>query len=80
MARQSQNEAYVIGRTGYRLTVSTYQQNESPCVVVDIHDSSGTIIDRAVLTAPIVTGKAPQLDIVRTAGASEDAAEGTDNG
>lgn len=80
MARQATSDAYAVGRTGYRLVVSSYQRNENPCIVVDVRDPSGTITDRAVLTVPVTTGKAPQLDIVRTAGASENTAEGTDDG
>ncbi len=77
MARQTVNDVYAIGRTGYRLTVLSYTNNEDPYVYVDIHDPSGTIVDRAVLTVPIITGQEPKLNIVRTNNVPK---EETDNG
>lgn len=70
--RNNANELLKIGSTGYRMIVRTYgAATETPSVVVDITDPSGTIIDRAVINSPVVTGQAPQLNIVRTSGAAD---------
>lgn len=80
MARQTANDVYMIGRTGYRLTVLNYQENEKPIVIVDVHDPSGTIVDRAVITVPIINGQQPKLDIVRTDTVVKEPEDEIDNG
>lgn len=67
----SGNEKLKIGRTGYYMEAVTYgQPDEQPGVLVNLRDPSGTIIDRAVVSAPVTDG-VPKLDILHNAGADD---------
>lgn len=67
----SGNERLKIARTGYYMEAVTYgQPDEQPGVLVNLRDPSGTIIDRAVITAPVDDG-IPRLNILHNSGAED---------
>jgi len=59
------NNDYPIRETGYRLTVSSFGENNEPSVYVDVRNSEGTIVDRAILTVPVDENNQPQLTVFR---------------
>jgi len=61
----SRNELRV-GNTGYTLTVNVYGKDENePRVLVDLHDSSGTIVETTVVRVKVEEGSSPTLSVVK---------------
>lgn len=61
----SRNELRV-GNTGYTLTVNVYGKDENePRVLVDLHDSSGTIAETTVVRVKVEEGNNPTLSVVK---------------
>lgn len=70
--------ALMVGNTGYSITVGIYGKNENdPRVLIDLHDSTGTITETAIVKVVTEEGSSPSFSIIRTEADKTEPAEST---